>query len=141
MKKHPLVGFALIPFPGFSICTEFETNYYKTAPPSFDTIASTIAWLSAKTGAISDTIQITRHYAWKWIPSSLLSSWRYRPLDKDQLRETNPLLFILQGFCSVPLVGPSSCPLEYLDLTMKMQRERYVGNGPYCDRIGTDDSV
>ena len=99
------------------------------------------AWLSAKTGAISDTIQITRHYAWKWIPSSLLSSWRYRPLDKDQLRETNPLLFILQGFCSVPLVGPSSCPLEYLDLTMKMQRERYVGNGPYCDRIGTDDSV
>ena len=141
MKKHPLVGFALTPFPGFSICTEFETNYFKISPPFFDSIASTISWFSAKTRAIPDTIQITRHYAWKWIPSSLLSSWRYKSLDKDQLRQANPLLFILQGFCSVPLVGPSSCPLKHLDLTMKMQRECYVANGDSCDRLGTDDAI
>ena len=58
-------------------------------------------------------------------------------MDKEALRRANPLLFILQGFSSVPMLGPAACPVECLDMVAKTNTQPFVPSAGECYAIGT----
>ena len=109
-------------------------------PAVFSTIASAVSSFAANTNTPAEAVRVARCYTWHWIPSTS-EPWRFHFLDKEALRQENPLLFILQGFSSVPLLGPVACPLDYLDIVAKTTAQPFVPAVLARDSIGTADTI
>lgn len=90
-------------------------------------MGSMINWLSSQVHADPGSIVISRSYNWIWFPSTTQSQWRFHVLDKQEVSMKQPVLFMLQGFSSVPMWGPIRNPLAGIDITADMPSTSYVG--------------
>ena len=79
-----------------------------------------------------------RGYAWSCSPPS---AWRHRLLGKEELRQREPVLFMLQGFSAVSLWGPSQSPLRSLTVTLRMPVMRVVESVVESDTKGVAGGV
>lgn len=85
-----------------------------------------VNWLSSQVHADPESILISRSYNWIWFPSTSQSKWRYQVLNKEEVSMKQPVLFMLQGFSSVPMWGPIRNPLTGIDITADMPCTTYV---------------
>ena len=106
--------------------TNFQSEHFVECPPHCQNIPSIVLWFSSKTGADSESIIVSRSYSWTWFPVTSKSKWRYQLLNKDEVRDQQPVLYMLQGFSSIPMWGPSQNPMSCIRIQADMPAIPYV---------------
>lgn len=86
-----------------------------------------MSWFSCQTNTPKDKVIVSRSYDWI-VTYSSHASWRFNQMDKEIQQRQLPVLFMLQGFSSVALWGPSICPLAALSLSIAMPPIEFVGS-------------
>ena len=112
---EPLLGGILSPAGVVSCSTVFSRRVYPSPPALATSLESFLSHFRSVSRCSSP--QVRRGYAWSCPPPS---AWRHRLLGKEELRQREPVLFMLQGFSAVPLWGPSQSPLRSLTVTLRM---------------------
>ena len=135
-SSSPFLG-SYFPHYGERGCsTTFSSSFYRRCPDFCTDIPSLVSWFSCQTNTPQDAIIVSRSYDWVLTYSSH-ASWRFNPMDKEVQQHQLPVLFMLQGFSSVALWGPSICPLSALSLSITMPPVEFVGSaGNRVDRRG-----
>ena len=85
-----------------------------------------VAWFSNLVDAPNNSIIVSRSYTWFWFPSLPQSQWKYHIPTKEEVRQKQPVLFMIQGFSSVVMWGPVHNPLTGLEMTIEMPSIPYV---------------
>ena len=114
-SSSPLLG-SYFPHYGERGCsTTFSSSFYRRCPDFCADIPSLVSWFSCQTNTPKDKVIVSRSYDWI-VTYSSHASWRFNQMDKEIQQRQLPVLFMLQGFSSVALWGPSVCPLAALSL-------------------------
>lgn len=124
-SSSPLLG-SYYPHYGERGCnTTFFSSFYRRCPDFCTDIPSLVSWFSCQTNTPQDDIVVSRSYDWI-VTYSSHASWRFNQMDKEVQQRQQPVLFMLQGFSSVALWGPSICPLSALSLSITMPPVEFV---------------
>lgn len=126
-SSSPLLG-SYFPHYGERGCsTTFSSSFYRRCPDFCADIPSLVSWFSCQTNTPKDKVIVSRSYDWI-VTYSSHASWRFNQMDKEIQQRQLPVLFMLQGFSSVALWGPSICPLAALSLSIAMPPIEFVGS-------------
>ena len=133
---EPLLGGVLSPAGMVSCSTSFSRRVYTSPPALVTSLESFLSHFCSISRCSSP--QMRRGYAWSCSPPS---AWRHRLLGKEELRQREPVLFMLQGFSAVSLWGPSQSPLRSLTVTLRMPVMRVVESVVESDTKGVAGGV
>ena len=133
---EPLLGGVLSPAGMVSCSTSFSRRVYTSPPALVTSLESFLSHFCSISRCSSP--QMRRGYAWSCSPPS---AWRHRLLGKEELRQREPVLFMLQGFSAVSLWGPSQSPLRSLTVTLRMSVMRVVESVVESDTKGVAGDV
>ena len=126
---EPLIGGTLAPAGLLSCSTSFSRTVHASAPSFAVSLPAFLSHFRSVAACVSPVVR--RSYAWSCSPPS---AWRHRILGKEELRERQPVLFMLQGFSAVPLWGPSQSPLRSLNVTLRMPAVAAEATGDFDPR-------